>query len=127
MTAISRMTYLPAKYFFELANVPHFRTKGRMQEGCDADICVFDPAAVRDNSTYMPGEGMIPTTGIPYVLVNGVVVVKESEVLPVFPGKPIRFPIRSKGKISEVGINPPWRPGMGENTRHIENLSFGCC
>jgi hypothetical protein len=33
MTAIKRMTYLPAKYFFEIGNIPHFRFKdaGRMR------------------------------------------------------------------------------------------------
>jgi len=127
MTAISRMTYLPCK-FYELGGIPHFRFKGRMQEGCDADIVVFDPDTVTDNSTYKPGDGMLPTTGIPFVLVNGVTVVKDSEVLPVFPGKPIRFPVEPKGRIDQVNIDPPYRPGMGENNRHIEHLSFrGCC
>jgi len=127
MMAILRMTYLPCKYFCELGGIPHFRFKGRMQEGCDADIVVFDPDTVTDNSNYKPGNGMLPTTGIPFVVVNGVTVVKDSEVLPVFPGKPIRFPVEPKGRIDQVNIDPPFRPGMGENNRHIEHLSFGGC
>jgi N-acyl-D-aspartate/D-glutamate deacylase len=64
--------------------------RGRMQEGMVADITIFDPENVTDNSTYT--KGTVPTTGIPYVLVNGTVVVKDSKVLPdVFPGRPIRF------------------------------------
>jgi N-acyl-D-amino-acid deacylase len=98
-----------------------------MQEGCDADIAVFDPDMVTDNSTYNIGEGMLPTTGNPHVLVNGVVVVRDTEILPVFPGKPIRFPVMPRGQVSKIKINPPYRPGMGENTRRIEHLNLGCC
>jgi len=127
MTGIAKMAYLPAKYFEEIGGIPHFRTKGRLQEGCDADIVVLDPETVTDNSSYNVGEGMLPTTGIPYVLVNGTVVVKDSEVLPVFPGQPIRFPTMPKGKIDQLTVDPPFRPGMGKNTRHIEHLNLGCC
>ena len=127
MTAISKMSYLPAKYLSELGGIPHFRYKGRMQEGCDADIVVFDPETVKDNSTYKIGEGALPSTGIPYVLVGGVVVVDNNEVLPVYPGKPIRFPVEPKGRIDKVDIDPPFRPGMGENNRYIEHFGRGCC
>jgi len=106
MEAISKMSYLHAKYFDELAGITQFKTKGRIQEGMDADIVVFAPETVRDNSTYQPGMGAIPSTGIPYVLVNGVMVVKDSEVLKVFPGKPIRFPVQEKGKLDEIEIEP---------------------
>ncbi|MBN3522035.1 hypothetical protein JYB62_18670 [Algoriphagus lutimaris] len=106
MEAISKMSYLHAKYFEELAGIPHFKYKGRIQEGMDADIVVFNPETVRDNSTYEVGMGAIPSTGIPYVLVNGVIVVKDSEVLKVFPGKPIRFPVQEKGKLDEIEIEP---------------------
>ena len=106
MEAISKMSYLHAKYFDELAGIPQFKTKGRMQEGMDADIVVFNPDTVRDNSTYEPGMGAIPTTGMPYVLVNGTVVVKDSVVQKVFPGKPIRFPVLEKGRLDQIEIEP---------------------
>jgi N-acyl-D-aspartate/D-glutamate deacylase len=106
MEAISKMSYLHAKYFGDLGGIPQFKTKGRMQEGMDADIVVFNPDTVRDNSTYEPGMGAIPSTGIPYVIVNGVTVVKDSEVLKVFPGKPIRFPVEEKGRIDQIEIEP---------------------
>ena len=77
MEAISKMSYLHAKYFDELGGIPQFRTKGRVQVGADADIVVFNPDTVTDNSTYEPGMGALPSTGIPHVLVNGVVVVKN--------------------------------------------------
>ncbi len=106
MEAISKMSYLHAKYLDELGGIPQFKTKGRMQEGMDADIVVFDPETVKDNSTYAVGMGAIPSTGIPYVLVNGVTVVKDSEVLKVFPGKPIRFPVEEKGRLDQIEIDP---------------------
>ncbi|MFD1315139.1 hypothetical protein [Namhaeicola litoreus] len=86
--------------------IPHFKTKGRMQKGMVADIVIFNPETVTENTTYEPGMGAIRSTGIPYVLVNGVIVVKDSEVLKVFPGKPIRFPVQEKGKIDEIEIEP---------------------
>lgn len=106
MEAISKMSYLHAKYFDELAGISQFRTKGRVQVGADADIVVFNPDTVTDNSTYEPGKGALPSTGIPYVLVNGVVVVKDSEVQKVFPGKPIRFPVMEKGRLDQIAIEP---------------------
>ena len=106
MEAISKMSYLHAKYFDELGGISQFRTKGRVQVGADADIVVFNPDTVTDNSTYKPGEGALPSTGIPYVLVNGVVVVKDSEVQKVFPGKPIRFPVLEKGRLDQISIEP---------------------
>ena len=64
--------------------------RGRMQEGMVADVTVFDPQTVTDNATY--AKGTLPSTGIPYVIVNGTIVVKDSEVLKgVNPGQPIRF------------------------------------
>jgi len=106
MEAISKMSYLHAKYFDELGGISQFRTKGRVQVGADADIVVFNPDTVRDNSTYKPGMGALPSTGIPYVLVNGVVVVKDSVVQKVFPGKPIRFPVQENGRLDQISIEP---------------------
>jgi N-acyl-D-aspartate/D-glutamate deacylase len=106
MEAISKMSYLHAKYFAELGGISQFGTKGRVQVGADADIVVFNPDTVTDNSTYEPGMGALPATGIPYVLVNGVVVVKDSTVLKVFPGKPIRFPVQEKGRLDQIEIEP---------------------
>lgn len=89
MTAISKMSYLPAS-FLEDNGVTQMAFKGRIQEGADADITIFDPGTVQDNST--PTQAGLPSTGIPYVLVNGTIVVKDSRVLKsVFPGKAVRI------------------------------------
>lgn len=86
--AISKMTYMIAK-FLEDNGVAQMAHKGRIQVDADADITLFDPDSVTDNSTMQ--DGGLPSTGIPYVVVNGTIVVKDSEVLKdVFPGKPIR-------------------------------------
>jgi N-acyl-D-glutamate deacylase len=92
MLAISKMSYMPARFLQENGVAPMAR-KGRIQKGADADITVFDPATVRDNAT--PAQGGLPSTGIPYVIVNGTLVVKDSKVRKdVFPGRPIRLPIK---------------------------------
>jgi len=93
MEAISKMSYMHAKYLAELGGIMQFNNKGRLQKGKDADIVVFDPKTVTENSTYKLGEGALPSSGIPYVLVNGVIVVKDSVVQKVYPGKPIRFDV----------------------------------
>ena len=73
------------------------QVRGRMQVGMVADITIFNPETVTDNSTY--AKGTIPSTGIPYVLVNGVIVMKDSEPIKgVNPGQPIRFAVEEKGR-----------------------------
>ncbi len=92
MSAISKMSYMPAK-FLEENGVEQMSRKGRIQVGADADITLFDPETVTDNSTLkQPG---LPSTGIPYVVVNGTLVVKDSKVLEgVYPGKAIRNSVK---------------------------------
>jgi N-acyl-D-glutamate deacylase len=85
--AVSKMSYMIAQYL-EDNGTPQMANKGRIQEGKDADITIFDPKTVQDNATMK--DGGLPSTGIPCVLVNGTVVVRDSEsVDDVFPGKPI--------------------------------------
>lgn len=92
MAAISKMSYLPAK-FLEENGVAQMAFKGRIQLGADADITIFDPETVKDNST--PKQAGLPSTGIPYVIVNGAVVVKDSKVLKgIYPGKAVRLPVQ---------------------------------
>jgi N-acyl-D-aspartate/D-glutamate deacylase len=87
------MTYLIAKYLQD-NGVEQMAHKGRIQVGADADITVFDPKAVKDNATMK--DGGLPSTGIPYVVVNGTLVVKDSRVMKgVYPGKAIRRTIEN--------------------------------
>jgi N-acyl-D-aspartate/D-glutamate deacylase len=65
--------------------------KGRIKVGADADITVFDPDTVKDNSVLDQGKNSLPSTGIPHVVVNGTIVVRDSKVLKdVYPGQAIR-------------------------------------
>ncbi|TNJ45006.1 D-glutamate deacylase [Tamlana fucoidanivorans] len=94
MLAISKMSYMPAQ-FLENNGVSQMKNKGRIQEGADADITIFNAETVKDNSTMV--KAGLPSTGIPYVLVNGTIVVKDSKVLEgVYAGQPIRNPIIKK-------------------------------
>ena len=91
MTALSKMSFMVAEWLRD-NGVPQMAYKGRIQLGADADITVFDPKTVQDNSTMH--QGGLPTTGMPYVVVNGTIVVKDSKVLKgVNPGKPVRLPV----------------------------------
>ena len=87
MDALRRMTIAPARRLETY--VPSMKKKGRLQAGADADITLFDPATVIDKSTYE--NAAVPPDGIPYVIVNGVLVVDDGELVPgAHPGKPIR-------------------------------------
>ena len=56
-----------------------------------------DPAAMSFDDPYKDmGSEML----------NGVVVVKDSKVRKVFPGKPIRFPVMQKGRLDQIEIEP---------------------
>lgn len=41
---------------------------------------------------------------IPYVVINGTIVVKDSKVLPVKPGQQIRFPVEDKGRFKPIEV-----------------------
>jgi N-acyl-D-aspartate/D-glutamate deacylase len=85
--AIRRATLLPASVLE--AAVPVMRKKGRVQAGADADLVVFDPARVTDQATY--ASSTRPSSGIAHVLVDGVFVVRDGDLVPdALPGRPIR-------------------------------------
>jgi len=88
LQGVSKMTYQIAS-FLQDNGVEQMAQKGRVQVGADADITIFDPRIVTDNSTMK--DGGLPSRGIPYVVVNGTIVVKDSRVLKgIYPGKAIR-------------------------------------
>ena len=88
MDALRRMTVEPARRLER--RTPAMARKGRLSPGADADITVFDPARVIDRATYE--DASIPSAGIPYVIVNGQVVVESGQVTGARPGKPVRAP-----------------------------------
>jgi dihydroorotase len=87
MTALRKMTLMPAQRLEKRA--PIFKNKGRIHVGADADITIFDPDRVIDKATF--DEPLQASEGIPFVLVNGVLVVKNSQLVDgVFPGRQAR-------------------------------------
>ncbi len=87
MDMIRKMSLMPAERL--AARVPAMRKKGRIALGADADLTLIDTATVADRATYT--EPTLPPTGIPYVLVNGVVVVDKGALVEgAKPGKPVR-------------------------------------
>jgi N-acyl-D-aspartate/D-glutamate deacylase len=102
MDALRKMTLMPAQRIEAVA--PVMRRKGRLQEGMDADITVFDPARVIDRATYV--KPMLPSEGILHVLVGGTPVVRNGALVPdATPGQGIRGrgPAPSNGGASGCG------------------------
>jgi N-acyl-D-amino-acid deacylase len=81
--AIRKMTSLPADHF-------RLEGRGRLAIGAAADIVVFDPATVRDAATFDAPHAY--AEGIPYVLVNGVFVVRGGAATPERPGAVLARP-----------------------------------
>ena len=77
-TAVHKMTGMAAARI-------GLRERGLVQPGYFADLTVFDPATVKDESTY--AEPHRYPTGIPYVLVNGAVVVDGGRMGAARPGR----------------------------------------
>ena len=93
MAALRKMTLMPAQRLEKRA--PSFKDKGRVRVGADADITVFDAARVIDKATY--DDPLDYSDGIAFVLVNGVPVVKDGQLVSgVFPGRAARAPITGK-------------------------------
>jgi len=97
MQAVAMTSYNYAKPLGDMG-LKSMQVRGRMQKGMVADITIFDPQTVTDNSTY--AKGTIPSTGILHVIVNGTIVMKDQEPLKgLNPGQPIRFePVKSRFK-----------------------------
>lgn len=82
--ALTKMTLEPARRLQKIA--PKFGSKGRLQEGADADIVVFDPEIVADKATYANPDQY--AEGMRYVLVDGNLMIDQGRLIEGnFPGK----------------------------------------
>jgi N-acyl-D-aspartate/D-glutamate deacylase len=81
--AVRKMTSLPASRM-GLAD------RGILKPGMAADVVAFDPATVRDRSTY--ADPLHYSEGIPYVCVNGELVVDGGRITDARPGRPLMGP-----------------------------------
>jgi N-acyl-D-aspartate/D-glutamate deacylase len=89
MDAIRKMTLMPAQMLER--STPAARQKGRLQEGADADIVVFDAATISDRSTFQ--KPMEPSVGVHYLVVGGTVLIDEGKIVQdVFPGRALVGP-----------------------------------
>lgn len=98
MLTLSQLSYWSAKHLGD-TGLQAMKVRGRLQEGMVADIVIFDADSVKEKATYKMGSNGLASSGIPYVLVFGEVVVDGAKVRKdVFPGQPIRFPPEEKGR-----------------------------
>ena len=79
--AIRKMTSFPAQRL-------GLKDRGLIFEGNWADVVIFDPNKVRDTATF-EDPYQLPE-GIPYVIVNGVIVIENGKKNKKAPGKVIR-------------------------------------
>ena len=79
--AIRKMTSFPA-------GLLGLSDRGTIRDGAKADIVVFDEEAVGSRASL--GEPRVFPDGIPYVLVNGVLVIDEYEHTGATPGRALR-------------------------------------
>jgi dihydroorotase/N-acyl-D-amino-acid deacylase len=79
--AVRKMTSLAASRV-------HFADRGVLRVGLKADVVVFDPAKIRDTSTYEDPHHY--AEGISDVLVNGVPVLRGGKMTDALPGRVLR-------------------------------------
>jgi N-acyl-D-aspartate/D-glutamate deacylase len=84
MDAIRKMSLMPAQRLEKSTEAA--RSKGRLQEGADADLVVFDPNKVADHATYAKPRDA--SSGMQFVLVNGTPVIYQGKaVTDAYPGR----------------------------------------
>jgi dihydroorotase/N-acyl-D-amino-acid deacylase len=76
--AVRKMTSFPAAR-------AQLKARGLLKEGMFADIVAFDPATVRSASTF--ADPLHYAVGIPYVAVNGQLVVDNGKITDARPGR----------------------------------------
>ncbi len=81
--AVRKMTSAPA-------NRLGLADRGLVRPGMRADLVLFDPDAVEDRATFEEPERY--PSGIPWVFVNGVAVIREGEPTGALPGEVLRGP-----------------------------------
>ncbi len=81
--AIRKMTSQPATRV-------HLNDRGILRPGMAADITVFDPAKIRDVSTFEDPSHY--SVGVKCVLVNGRLVVSNGKITSERPGRALRGP-----------------------------------
>jgi N-acyl-D-amino-acid deacylase len=81
--AIRKMTSLPASRM-------GLSDRGLIRAGMAADVVAFNPDTVRDRSTY--ADPLHYSEGIPYVAINGQLVIDNGRITDARPGRALRGP-----------------------------------
>jgi N-acyl-D-aspartate/D-glutamate deacylase len=89
--AIRKMTSLAAQRV-------GLNDRGLLKPGMYADITIFDPATIIDNSTYENPSQL--ATGVSYVIVNGVPVLDGGKFTGAVPGRALRRPGTEKQRVT---------------------------
>ena len=79
--AVRKMTALPASRI-------GFTDRGTLAVGMKADIAIWNPDTIQDHSTFTDPHQY--STGMKYVIVNGVAVLHDGKMTGVRPGKALR-------------------------------------
>jgi len=104
MFTLAQLSYWSAKHLGD-TGLEAMKQRGRVQVGKIADLTLFNPETVAPSASYKSGENGLPSKGIPFVIVNGVVVVDNHKVVDVRPGQSIRFPIEKTPRFQPVDVN----------------------
>ena len=89
---LARLSLYQAQWLSQASS--SFDKKGRIQEGADADIVIFDASTVQANAAY--GDPYQAPTGIPFVIVGGQLVVNNGVSIDgVYPGKRLLGKVKS--------------------------------
>jgi N-acyl-D-aspartate/D-glutamate deacylase len=87
MEGLKRITLMPAQRLE--GAVPRMKKKGRLQQGSDADITIFDPQQIRERATYK--EPALHSEGVHFVVVNGKLILNKGQVASsIAPGQWLR-------------------------------------
>ena len=84
------MTSLPAGFL-------QMTDRGLLLSGYKADIVIFDSENIRENATHADAHQY--STGVQFVLVNGILTIEESEYTGALPGKLLTPPGKDLSKV----------------------------
>ena len=82
-TAVRKMSTFPAEFM-------GFSRRGRIKQGYFADVAIFDPTTVRDQSDWLNPDRY--SVGMIHVIVGGTFVLENEHMTPEMPGQFVELP-----------------------------------
>jgi N-acyl-D-aspartate/D-glutamate deacylase len=95
--AVRKMTSLPAQ-------IMRMSDRGLIRQGFAADVTIFDPATVKDTNSFEKPKSY--PAGIPYTIVNGVVVIDGGKHTGARPGRALVGAGYVDAKARAMGFTP---------------------